>query len=286
MPVLSACRRLAAGCGAAMLAMPGIGTGPALAQTAPSATAGWTFAVTPYLWLPSIDGEFRYRGSSAAGATDVDVGSSGLLDALRFAAMIAAEARNGRFTVLTDFIYLDFRDEGGSVASAQAGGRGGTVSAALGSSSESRLDGSLWSLAGGYTLLDGGWGHLDATAGFRLLSIRARSDVVLGASLSGAGGSASAARMARLERSEDLLDAVVGGRGRLILGSGFHIPYAFDIGTGSSRITWQASAALGYQTGWAGVSLGYRHLYYDQGGDGLLQGFSFSGPFIAANFSF
>src|SRR5690606_26752962 len=116
-----------AGCGAAMLAMPGIGAGPALAQTAPSATAGWTFAVTPYLWLPSIDGEFRYRGSSAAGTTDVDIGSSGLLDALRFAAMIAAEARNGRFTVLTDFIYLDFRDEGGSVASAQAGGRGGTV---------------------------------------------------------------------------------------------------------------------------------------------------------------
>ncbi len=32
----------------------------------PLATAGWTFAVTPYLWLPSIDGEFRYRGSSAA----------------------------------------------------------------------------------------------------------------------------------------------------------------------------------------------------------------------------
>lgn len=258
----------------------------ASAQTAPSAEPGWTFSVTPYLWLPSIDGEFRYRPSGATGATDVDVGSSSLLDSLSAAAMIAAEARNGRVTIFTDFIYLDFRDDGGSVASAQAGGSNGTVSAVVGSSSESRLTGSLWSLGGGYTVAAGEWGHFDATAGFRLLSVDARSDVTVGAALTGQNQSVAGAQAIRLGRSETLFDGVVGGRGRFVLGGGFHIPYAFDVGAGSSRLTWQASAAVGYQTGWAGVALGYRHLYYDQGGDNLLQGFTFSGPFVALNFTF
>ena len=62
--------------------------------------------------------------------------------------------------------------------------------------------------------------------------------------------------------------------------------YAFDIGGGSSRLTWQAAGGVGYQTGWAGVTLGYRHLHYDQGGDRLVQDFSFGGPFLALSFRF
>lgn len=110
-----------------------------------------------------------------------------VLDALRAAAMIADEARNGRFPLFTDFIYLDFRDCGGNVASAQAGGPDGTEPAVAGM------------------------------------------------------------RTARLGRSPDLFDGVIGGRGRFRLGSGF-------------------------QTGWAGGALGYRHLYYDHAGDNLLAG--------------
>jgi hypothetical protein len=75
-------------------------------------------------------------------------------------------------------------------------------------------------------------------------------------------------------------------RGRLLLGAGFHLPYSLDVGAGSSRLTWQGAAGVGYQTGWAGVTLGYRHLHYDQGGDGLVQDFSFSGPFLALNVRF
>ncbi|GGJ43446.1 hypothetical protein [Neoroseomonas lacus] len=45
-------------------------------------------------------------------------------------------------------------------------------------------------------------------------------------------------------------------------------------------------AGIGYQTGWVGVTLGYRYPYYDQGNDKFVQDFSFSGPFLAVNFSF
>lgn len=96
----------------------------------------------------------------------------------------------------------------------------------------------------------------------------------------------SFAKTAPLSRDEDLIDGIVGLRGRFVLGRGFHLPYAFDLGGGSSRLTWQASAGLGYQAGWAGVSLGWRHLSYDQGGSKLLRDFSFGGPYLALNLTF
>jgi hypothetical protein len=73
----------------------------AAAQTVPSGEPGWRFSVTPYGWLPTVDGSFRYgRAGGASGAsTDVNVDPAKLLDALNFAAMIAAEARYGRFSI-------------------------------------------------------------------------------------------------------------------------------------------------------------------------------------------
>jgi hypothetical protein len=43
---------------------------------------------------------------------------------------------------------------------------------------------------------------------------------------------------------------------------------------------------VGWRHRWGSVALGYRHLYYDQGGDRLVQDFSFSGPSLSASFRF
>ena len=93
-------------------------------------------------------------------------------------------------------------------------------------------------------------------------------------------------RYPRLAQQSFLFDGVIGMRGRLVIDKGFYAPYAFDIGTGSSTLTWQASAGLGYQFSWGGVALGYRHLSYEQGSKNLVQDLSFSGAFLALNFTF
>lgn len=241
--------------------------------------------------MPSISGDLHYRragslGGGASGAV-VDIDSISVREALQFAAMVAAEARKGRFTLLTDDIYLDLGNAKSGVRSVDFGSAGSTqVSAGANAGTESTVRGSLWMLGGGYTLADGTWGHLDAMAGFRLLAITARTNMSLEVGIAAPGGAASIARTGRLGQNADLFDGIVGLRGRFVLGSGFHLPYAADIGTGSSRLTWQASAGVGYQTGWAGATLGYRYLYYDQRGDGLVENFSFSGPFAAVNFTF
>src|SRR4051812_39578535 len=94
--------------GAAVAAM-AVCAGDVAAQTVPSGEPGWRFAVTPYGWLPTVDGNFRYDRPSGAGGTNaaVSVDPTNLLEALNFAAMIAAEARYGRFSISTDFLYLD-----------------------------------------------------------------------------------------------------------------------------------------------------------------------------------
>lgn len=275
---------------ALMVAFSGDLAAQTLPQTVPSAEPGWSFAVAPYLWVPSIDGTLRYGVPDALGgasSASVRIDSATILDSLNFAAMFAAEARYSRFSVFTDFIYLDLGAAKSGVQSVdfvQVGRN--PVSTTLNTGTETSVRGSLWTLAGAYTLAAGDWGHVDAFAGFRLFSIQARTDVRLAADIIAPGGGRSFARTGRLARDTDLFDGLVGLRGRFVLGSGFYLPYGFDIGAGSSRLTWQATGGLGYQTGWAGVTLGYRHLHYDQGGDRLLQDFSFSGPFLALNITF
>jgi hypothetical protein len=139
---------------------------------------------------------------------------------------------------------------------------------------------------GGYTVLQGDWGHADIVGGFRLFSLNAETNIRLAGDVTAPGGSASLNRNAKLSDSATLFDGVIGMRGRLGIGKGFYAPYALDIGTGSSTLTWQASAGLGYQFSWGGVALGYRHLSYEQSSKNLVQDLSFSGPFLALNFTF
>jgi hypothetical protein len=262
---------------------------PVQAQTVPRAEPGWQFSVTPYAWVPSIDGTLRYQlpTQSGSGFADVSKDGSSILEALNFAAMIAAEARYQRYSVMTDFIYLDLGGSSSKLRDVNFGGGGNAgVGANLDRGTESSLSGSLWTLMGGYTVLQGDWGHADIVGGFRLFSLNSETNIRLAGDVTAPGGSASFNRNAKLSESATLFDGIIGMRGRLGIGKGFYAPYAFDIGTGSSTLTWQASAGLGYQFSWGGVALGYRHLSYEQSSKNLVQDLSFGGPFLALNFTF
>ena len=91
----------------------------------------------------------------------------------------------------------------------------------------------------------------------------------------------------RISRDLDLWDAIVGVRGEIELGeSRWALPYYADVGAGDADLTWNLMAGVSYAFGWGDMLLFYRHLEYDQGDSGLLQGFSFSGPAFGARFNF
>ena len=79
---------------------------------------GWTFNIAPYLWFSTVNASLDYNLPPALGGrlpTDVSVGPGDVLGHLDFGVMFAADARNGPFSILTDFVGAKFSASGSNV---------------------------------------------------------------------------------------------------------------------------------------------------------------------------
>jgi len=250
----------------------------------------WTFGVQPYLWLPSISGTLNYSVPPGnGGGANVDVSADAILGDLNFALMLTADARKGRWAIVTDFIYLDLDGGDSKVNSVTFSGPGGRVEVPVNvtGSVDLTLKGTLWQLAGAYTVAGNEHTSLDVLLGFRYFGIEATTDWNLSGTIAGPGPGQSFARTGSIKESDNLWDGIVGIRGRIGLGSGkWGIPYYLDVGTGSSTVTWQGAAGIQYRWSWIDLNLVYRYLYYDMESGKLLQSASFYGPALGVNFRF
>jgi hypothetical protein len=246
----------------------------------------WTFSITPYLWLPNIDGTLKYSiPAGAGGSPEVRVGPNDYLEALKMVMMISGEARKDRWSMFTDFIYLDFSNEKSAVKSINFGGSHVSTSANV--STESSLKAAAWTLGAGYAVLPGRPVELDAFGGLRYFGLEASTNWNLAQMVTGPGGGQTFPRTGNISERGDLWDGIIGVKGRVWLGgSKWSIPYYLDVGTGSSSLTWQGMLGVAYSFNWGGVTLAYRHIYYDMGGDKLIQDMRFSGPALGVTFRF
>ena len=257
-----------------------------LAAQAQATPSSWTYTVTPYLWLPNINGTLKYSvPPGTSGSPSVDTGPNSWLENLSFALMVSGEARRGKWSIVSDLIYLDFGDEGSRLRSVDFGGS--SVSTDIDSGTRTSLSGVQWMLAAGYTMLETPRMTLDVLGGFRYFGVEAKADWQLTGTVSGPGGTQAFPASGGVTRRADLWDGIVGVRGRVRLGEGqWFFPYHLDIGAGASSFTWQALLGAGYGFKWGDVTLAYRHLAYDQSDDKLFQDFRFSGPALGATFRF
>ncbi len=275
--------RRAAAVGAAFVLSMSLGT-PAVAQN--SAPGPWTFAITPYLWLPNVNGSFRYDAPPGGGAPEVETGPNSYLSNLQFLLMVAGEARNGKWSIFSDLVALDFANEDGRVKSVDFGGARLSAGADVGTTSS--LSGAAWSIAGGYTVMQTPDTLVDVIGGLRYFTIKGTADWRVSATIAGPGGGQTFPSSGGVSQREDLYDAIVGVRGRVKLGDSgvWSMPYYLDIGTGSSRLTSQGLAGVSYGFGWGDLSLVYKVLYYDQSNDKFVQNLRFNGPAVGATFRF
>lgn len=213
----------------------------------------WKTSITPYLWLPDIKGEL-YLDDPDSGEGTVP---SNYLDKLDMALMLTLETRKGKWSFLSDLIYLDFSDK--------------TTLERSNREIDTSLQGLVLNLSAGYNLFNQRGHVMDITLGARFLSIEAELEGDL---------------IDDRSKDKDILDAIIGIRGKYAFNDRWYMPYYFDIGTGDSDTTMQAVLSLGYQFDWGDILLGYRHLEYDQGNDQLLKDFQFSGPILGAKFQF
>ena len=257
-----------------------------------TATPGWTFDVAPYLWMPSVHANLNFNLPPALGGTvsaDTSIGFGDLVSHLNFGLMVAADAQYDRFSVLTDFMYLNL---GGTAAHFRSLNFPDHPAIPISASVQTRasldLTANIWTLAGGYTVVQGGWGNFDAIVGFRYLNLNPRIDYNLGLTVTGPrGNGATFGGGGSVSGSANIWNGIGGFRGRIRVGDGgFFIPYYFDIGTGGSNLTWQISSGLGYHTGPVDVSLTYRYLSFEQGSSSVVQHLWIQGPMLMVNFTF
>jgi hypothetical protein len=217
------------------------------------------------------------------------IGFGDLVSHLNFAAMATAEARYDRFSLVTDFLYLNLGGTAGQFKTINFPNRPSIPISVLGQSSQSLdLNTSIWTLAGGYTLAQGDWGNFDAIAGFRFFEVNTRLDYSFGLAITGPrGNGATFGRIGGVSGSGDIWNGIGGFRGRIRVGDfGLFIPYYFDIGAGGSNLTWQISSGLGYHIGRADLSLTYRYLSFEQGSSAVIQHLDIKGPLLMATFTF
>jgi hypothetical protein len=236
----------------------------------------WQFAVTPYVWLPSIDATLGFHTGGSGGSADM----SNVLTYLSGAFFLNAEASKGKWGASFDLVYCDFTKADSKVTNVVVPGRGNEVPINAGTTTG--LTGYMFSLMGSYAVQRTARTRFDLLAGVRYTHIGATLDWSFTNPVDGLPSRAGSA-----ETGVDLWNGVVGVRGNITLGSSrWYVPLYLDGGTGTSRFTWQALGGMGYAFSWGDILLVYRHLSFEQGSNEDLQRLSFSGPALGATFRF
>ncbi len=191
--------------------------------------------------------------------------------------LFLGEVRKGEWSVFTDYIYLDFGNQNTTVKGVT--GPLGNPIGSIDAGSSGSIKGNVWTLAGSYTAWQKGGSHFDVLAGFRYLSLDAKLNWSLVGPLGGLAATGSASQ------SDAKWDGIVGVKGQVRFGDGtWFMPYYADVGTGESKLTWQALLGVGYQFGWGAVTLSLRSLSYNFNKDAA--DVRFTGPALSATFAF
>lgn len=237
----------------------------------------WIFTLTPYFWAPSISGNLKFSLPAGSGEGKADIGPNDYLENLKFAGMMSFEAAKGRWSILSDIIYIDFSGSRDATVPGLGIGSGFVIDADTG------LEAFVFSMAGGYKVFKNQNGNFDLFAGLRYANVEGNIDLNINGPLPGGW------RSKRFSAREDFVDPIIGFRGNLLLGKNWFMPYYFDIGGFSvdSDLTLQAYAAIGYRfTDWFSMSLGYRYLYYDFGNTKLVEDITLHGGVLGFVFNF
>jgi hypothetical protein len=246
------------------------------AVAAQEASEQWDVRAAIYAFVPDIGGETRF---TAPGGGEFDIQSDDLVRNTELAGMAAIEAQKGRIGFFADLIYMDVGDEiTGSTTLGQ-----GSVPLPPGVTADAALDieATVFTIAANFRVVSTERNTVDAFAGVRTLWAEGTLDATL---RSPAGPISSAASTAE----DDVLDAIIGVKGKVNLGDTgvWFLPYYIDVGTGDSDRTTQAALGFGRSLRWGEVFGTYRYIDYDFNDDSLLSGLDMSGPAIGISYHF
>ena len=233
----------------------------------------WSLDLSIYAWVPSIDGTLKYAPSDTGSDQEVDAGS--IIDKIQTVFMGDIEVYNNKWSFQGDFIYLNLADQTEDSVNLNLN-QGYDINTSV----EASLTGWYLGLSGGYSIMKSDRVSVYLLLGTRYLSIETEIDLDISGPLPPTLPGKS------LDASTEILDGVVGVKGRLFMGSRWYVPYHLDVGTGTSVLTWQAMTGVAYAWTKVNLFLVYRHINFDEGSDELLQNFTLSGPALGVKVIF
>jgi len=257
----------------------------------PGAMTGWQFAITPYVWLPTISANLQANGPRGGSvSTTISASIGDYISDINFGVLVGGVARYDRFSVMTDLVYLNasLTSSVSHLSTVNLGPGPIDIPRSLQLSTGTRLATTVWSLAGGYTLLQGDWGNVDAIAGLRMLAIGSTTNHTLSSDILAPDGTIALSRGGSLDIGKSYFNAIGGVTGRInIPDSKFYLPFYVDAGGGALPFTWQIYGGIAYSAAtWADLSVGYRYLTFQNGGSTGVRNLSLGGIILAANFRF
>lgn len=226
---------------------------------------GWTFSLTPYLWLTMADGSISIGGGSPP---DIPISASAedVLTNLDFAFMLSGEARHDRIGLLVDLLYVDLN----SATPAPFG--------KLWTEANVDTKAFLGTAAVAYRVYRNRPGWIDTYAGVRVIDFR--GDVTLEPGLAPELSS---------DLHKTLVDPVVGARAHIDLGDGMSVSGAFDVGGFGvgTDLTWQVLGTVDYAfNDWMTLRVGFRHLSIDYSQGDTALDLDLTGPIAGLSFRF
>jgi len=249
-----------------------------------AADDAWKFSVTPYLWLPTLNGKLNYQlpPDSGNGIFNVEIGPNDYLTNLKFALLLNGDMRKQQYSFVSDAVYLNLGKQNSTVRTIDFAGDHLPVEAQINSDTNTAFKALMWTVAGGYSVKP----DVDLIAGVRYLGVDTHVDWQLTRAVVSPHVNRSFPASGSSDKNVDLFDGILGVRGRAKLGERWHLPYYADVGLGSSKLTWQAMAGVTYAYSWGDIGVVYRHIAYQQKQPDLLDNLSLSGPAFTFTFRF
>ena len=219
----------------------------------------WQFAVTPYLWVPSVKGQINYDTSripgGGPGQVSLNVSPNDYLNKLDAAAMFAVDAHNKDIDVFSDFMWMNFSNT--NTTSATVSGPFGRVKLPVTFQSGARLTATIWTVGVGSPIFENEHVTADLFIGGRFTQPRSSVswNLTSPSPFLNANGSASF--------TDTIYDFIGGAKGDVYItpDKAWFIPYYADVGSGTFGSTWQILGGIGYGRR-SSIEVVYRNLAY------------------------
>ena len=237
------------------------------------AISPWRYDITPYFWMPSLNGTSTVRGFTG----DIDATFFGDIIHRKipkelFGLMTSFEARNDRFALMGDFVYMKI---GADKSGTRVVNLGPVAAVNIGASAQVTINMIVAEMAAAYELVRFGPGTaLDIYGGGRVWWQDADSSLFANAALIATlpRNTFTISGSRAIAESGDItwVDPMVGARLRHQFSPGRELMLRGDVGGfgAGSKFSWQAIGALNWEVArtqhavWSGM-VGYRALYVD-----------------------